>query len=229
MGILFPQKNQNRMRLLLLVWLAGSYFIGYGQSRIEDFKLRSNVTDATGLLDSIILNRLSNELKEFQDTYGQQLVILITDVIPSGYSLAEFSQELGNRYRIGNPEINDGIFYVIYLKNISEQQTLLKSGYSTDQLAFSSNDPILATVRGPEGEAEVEVLATIFVGKGIQDVFEAVRDEDQGKRLSDFVFELLGGDSSSIVICFTSVNYNQKNRNNNFRSGKRKSYGKPCV
>lgn len=92
--------------LCVLVWPAGAQ----GLAALPD--LRARVMDQTGTLDAAQLATLEQRLAAFEGERGSQIVVLmVSSTAPE--DIADYTQRLGDAWKIGRQGIGDGLLFVI--------------------------------------------------------------------------------------------------------------------
>lgn len=97
--------------LLLLLLLAGLW--PTGARALQPLpELRARVMDQTGTLDAGQLARLEERLAAFERERGTQVVVLLLPgTAPE--DIADFTQRLGDAWKIGRRDVGDGLLFVI--------------------------------------------------------------------------------------------------------------------
>lgn len=92
--------------LLLVPWLA----LAQGLQPVPE--LRARVMDQTGTLDAGTLASLESRLASFEQEHGAQVVVLmVSSTAPE--DIADFTQRLGDAWKIGRKDVGDGLLFVV--------------------------------------------------------------------------------------------------------------------
>jgi uncharacterized protein len=75
-------------------------------------ELRARVMDQTGTLDAATLASLEARLADFETTQGSQMVVLMV-ATTAPEDIADFTQRLGDTWKIGRKDVGDGVLFVI--------------------------------------------------------------------------------------------------------------------
>lgn len=92
--------------LLLAPWLA------LAQSVLPVPELRARVMDQTGTLDAPALAAIEERLATFERERGAQVVVLIVPTT-APEDIADYTQRLGDAWKIGRKDVGDGLLFVI--------------------------------------------------------------------------------------------------------------------
>ena len=75
-------------------------------------ELRARVIDQTGTLDAASLAAIEAKLAAFEKTNGSQVVVvMVATTAPE--DIADYTQRLGDAWKIGRREVGDGVLFVI--------------------------------------------------------------------------------------------------------------------
>lgn len=74
--------------------------------------LRARVMDQTGTLDAATLASLEARLADFETSQGTQMVVLMV-ATTAPEDIADFTQRLGDAWKIGRKDVGDGVLFVI--------------------------------------------------------------------------------------------------------------------
>jgi uncharacterized protein len=106
------------MRLLLSVmtWVILSLSPAWAQALVPVPPLTARVMDQTGTLAPGDVAALEQQLKAFEQQRGTQIVVL---VLPSTApeDIADFTQRLGDAWKIGRRDVGDGLLLVVALSD----------------------------------------------------------------------------------------------------------------
>lgn len=117
------------MRLTLCLALGLTWLVSpaWAQTLVPVPPLTARVMDQTGTLAAADVAALEQQLQTFEQQRGTQIVVL---VLPSTApeDIADFTQRLGDAWKIGRPEVGDGVLLVVALNDrrlrISPAKTL---------------------------------------------------------------------------------------------------------
>lgn len=76
----------------------------------------ARVTDAAGVLSSVAIAQLESKLAAFEQARGAQIAVI---VVPSTQPepISDFANRVGGQWKIGRPEIGDGVLMVVAVKD----------------------------------------------------------------------------------------------------------------
>jgi uncharacterized protein len=101
-----------RLRWLLGLLLLGLAGLGLAQTVQPLPELRARVMDQTGTLDAGALAALEARLAAFERERGTQVVVLmVASTAPE--DIADYTQRLGDAWKIGRKDVGDGLLFVI--------------------------------------------------------------------------------------------------------------------
>ncbi|HSX94669.1 MAG TPA: TPM domain-containing protein [Hydrogenophaga sp.] len=99
-----------RTLLALALGLAAALAGAQGVQPVPE--LRARAMDLTGTLDAAALQRLEERLAGFERERGTQIVVvLVASTAPE--DIADYTQRLGDAWKIGRREVGDGLLFVI--------------------------------------------------------------------------------------------------------------------
>lgn len=93
--------------LLCLIWALTA-----AQGLLPVPELRARVMDQTGTLDQATLAALDARLTAFEQEHGAQVVVLMV-ATTAPEDIADFTQRLGDAWKIGRKDVGDGLLFVI--------------------------------------------------------------------------------------------------------------------
>ena len=96
--------------LALLLSLGGAALAQQGLQPTPD--LRARVMDQTGTLDASAVAALEAKLAAFEQERGAQVVVLMV-ATTAPEDIADYTQRLGDAWKIGRKEVGDGVLFVI--------------------------------------------------------------------------------------------------------------------
>lgn len=106
-----PLARPARALLLGLALLLGP-MLALAQSVLPVPELRARVMDQTGTLDAGAIASLEALLAGFEQEHGAQVVVLmVASTAPE--DITDFTQRLGDAWKIGRREVGDGLLFVI--------------------------------------------------------------------------------------------------------------------
>ncbi len=95
---------------LLGLWLCATLAFAQGVLPLPD--LRARVMDQTGTLDAASLAAIEAKLAAFEQSKGSQVVVLmVASTAPE--DIADYTQRLGDAWKIGRQDVGDGVLFVI--------------------------------------------------------------------------------------------------------------------
>lgn len=99
-----------RTLLALALGLAAALACAQGLQPVPE--LRARIMDFTGTLDAAALQRLEERLAGFERERGTQIVVvMVASTAPE--DIADYTQRLGDAWKIGRREVGDGLLFVI--------------------------------------------------------------------------------------------------------------------
>lgn len=75
-------------------------------------ELKTRVTDQTGTLDAATLSSLNDKLAAFEASHGTQIAVIIVPTTQPE-DIADYTQRLGDDWKLGRREVGDGVLFVI--------------------------------------------------------------------------------------------------------------------
>ena len=112
-GLQRRQQHSLPLRWLWAALLAGLLsVVSHAQGLQAIPELRARVMDSTGTLNADSLAALERQLAAFEAERGTQVVVLM---LPSTApeDIADYTQRLGDAWKIGRPGVGDGLLFVI--------------------------------------------------------------------------------------------------------------------
>lgn len=100
-----------RALLLGLVMLLAP-LLGLAQGLLPVPELRARVMDQTGTLDAAALAAIEERLATFEKERGAQVVVLVV-ASTAPEDIADFTQRLGDAWKIGRKDVGDGLLFVV--------------------------------------------------------------------------------------------------------------------
>ncbi|MGQ3116827.1 MAG: TPM domain-containing protein [Hydrogenophaga sp.] len=92
------------------LWFFPSWVLAQGLQPIPE--LRARVIDQTGTLDVASLAAIEAKLAAFEKTNGSQVVVvMVATTAPE--DIADYTQRLGDAWKIGRRDVGDGVLFVI--------------------------------------------------------------------------------------------------------------------
>ena len=111
----------NRSNMKKSIFLSGFFFlminlIGIGQelpAKPSPFRLYNNLSkEMPGFISSMEANQLERRLRAFDDSTGNQIVVIIVDDF-LGYEDWEYATEIGQKWGVGQEDKDNGIVFLI--------------------------------------------------------------------------------------------------------------------
>ena len=99
-------------------WLAGALLClgglgpAWAQAVLPVPPLSGRVIDLTGTLDNAALASLTAKLAQLEQTRGAQVVVVMVPTT-APEDIADYTQRLGDAWKIGRPAVGDGVLFVI--------------------------------------------------------------------------------------------------------------------
>lgn len=94
-----------------LLWLAG-ITLALAQALQPVPELRARAMDFSGTLDAASLQQIEARLAAFEQAQGTQIVVVMV-ASTSPEDIADYTQRLGDAWKIGRREVGDGLLFVI--------------------------------------------------------------------------------------------------------------------
>lgn len=95
---------------LLGLWFVPLWVLAQGLQPIPE--LRARVIDQTGTLDAVRVAAIEAKLAAFEQAKGSQVVVvMVATTAPE--DIADYTQRLGDAWKIGRPAVGDGVLFVI--------------------------------------------------------------------------------------------------------------------
>jgi uncharacterized protein len=109
-------KGLTRLLLSAMAWAALAQSPVWAQALVTVPPLTARVMDQTGTLAAADVAALEQQLKTFEQQRGTQIVVLL---VPSTApeDIADFTQRLGDDWKIGRREVGDGLLLVVALND----------------------------------------------------------------------------------------------------------------
>ncbi len=92
------------------LWLCAGLAAAQGLQPVPE--LRARVMDQTGTLDAAALAAIEAKLAAFERSRGSQVVVLMV-ATTAPEDIADYTQRLGDAWKIGRKEVGDGVLFVI--------------------------------------------------------------------------------------------------------------------
>jgi uncharacterized protein len=99
-----------RPLLAAALWLLASMAWAQGLQPLPE--LRARVMDQTGTLDASSLAAIETKLEAFEKSRGSQVVVLMV-ATTAPEDIADYTQRLGDAWKLGRPAVGDGVLFVI--------------------------------------------------------------------------------------------------------------------
>jgi uncharacterized protein len=109
-------KGLTRLLLSVMAWVILSLSPAWAQALVPVPPLTARVMDQTGTLAAADVAALEQQLQTFEQQRGTQIVVLL---VPSTApeDIADFTQRLGDVWKIGRREVGDGLLLVVALND----------------------------------------------------------------------------------------------------------------
>jgi uncharacterized protein len=109
-------KVLTRLLLSFMAWVILSLSPAWAQALVPVPPLTARVMDQTGTLAAADVAALEQQLQTFEQQRGTQIVVLL---VPSTApeDIADFTQRLGDVWKIGRREVGDGLLLVVALND----------------------------------------------------------------------------------------------------------------
>ena len=109
-------ENMTRLLLSAMAWVILTLSPAWAQALVPVPPLTARVMDQTGTLAPGDVAALEQQLQSFEQQRGTQIVVL---VLPSTApeDIADFTQRLGDAWKIGRREVGDGVLLVVALND----------------------------------------------------------------------------------------------------------------
>lgn len=100
-------------RAAALVWLLTTACALVAAQGVQELPaLSARVIDQTGTLDAASVAALEAKLAAFEQERGSQVVVLMV-ATTAPEDIADYTQRLGDAWKIGRPDVGDGVLFVI--------------------------------------------------------------------------------------------------------------------
>jgi uncharacterized protein len=160
------------VRRWLLAWVCALVPLAHGQALQAVPELKARVMDLTATLDAPTRDRIEAKLAAFEQERGTQVVVvMVASTAPE--DIADYTQRLGDAWKIGRRDVGDGVLFVVALNDrrlrIAPAKTL--EGALPDLLAKRIIDQAV-TPAFRQGEFGRGIEA------GVNGILAAVKGED---------------------------------------------------
>lgn len=104
------------VRRWLLAWVCALVPLAHGQTLQPVPTLAARVMDFTATLDGPTRDRLDAKLAAFEKERGTQVVVvMVASTAPE--DIADYTQRLGDAWKIGRRDVGDGVLFVVALSD----------------------------------------------------------------------------------------------------------------
>lgn len=108
-----PGSARHPLRWMMPALLAALLSLGSHAQGLQALpELRARVMDQTGTLDATSLAALESQLAAFEAERGSQVVVLMVPTT-APEDIADYTQRLGDAWKIGRQDVGDGVLFVI--------------------------------------------------------------------------------------------------------------------
>ena len=114
LGVHSGAKVWTRHLLIALAWVFLTLPPVWAQALVPVPPLNARVMDQTGSLAAADVAALEQQLKTFEQQRGTQIVVLVLPTT-APEDIADFTQRLGDAWKIGRREVGDGLLLVVAL------------------------------------------------------------------------------------------------------------------
>lgn len=109
-------KVLTRLLLSAMAWLILTLSPAWAQALVPLPPLTARVVDQTGTLAAADVASLEQQLQTFEQQRGTQIVVLVLPTT-APEDIADFTQRLGDAWKIGRREVGDGLLLVVALND----------------------------------------------------------------------------------------------------------------
>ncbi len=109
-------KGLTRLLLGMMAWVILTLSPAWAQALVPVPPLTARVMDQTGTLAPGDVAALEQQLKSFEQQRGTQIVVLVL-LSTAPEDIADFTQRLGDAWKIGRREVGDGVLLVVALND----------------------------------------------------------------------------------------------------------------
>ncbi len=109
-------KVLTRLILSVMAWLILTLSPAWAQALVPLPPLTARVMDQTGTLAAADVASLEQQLQTFEQQRGTQIVVLVLPTT-APEDIADFTQRLGDAWKIGRREVGDGLLLVVALND----------------------------------------------------------------------------------------------------------------
>lgn len=104
------------VRRWLLAWVCALVPLAHGQALQAVPELKARVMDLTATLDAPTRDRIEAKLAAFEQERGTQVVVvMVASTAPE--DIADYTQRLGDAWKIGRRDVGDGVLFVVALND----------------------------------------------------------------------------------------------------------------
>lgn len=109
-------KGLTRLVLSVMAWVVLTLSPAWAQALVPVPPLTARVMDQTGTLAAADVVALEQQLERFEQQRGTQIVVLVLPTT-APEDIADFTQRLGDAWKIGRREVGDGLLLVVALND----------------------------------------------------------------------------------------------------------------
>lgn len=150
-------------------------------------------TDSTGVVSADVAARIEERLREFESSSSNQVVVVVADRIPAGYSsIEEYANRTAQAWRVGQKGRDNGLVLFVF---VGDRKMRLEVGYGLEGvLPDALADRIIEDEIAPQFRAGKYGDGLL---RGVDAVIQATRGEYRplGKRgeLTPLMMVFIGG------------------------------------
>jgi uncharacterized protein len=104
------------VRRWLLAWVCALVPLAQGQALQPVPELKARVMDFTATLDAPTRDRIEAKLAAFEQERGTQVVVVVV-ASTAPEDIADYTQRLGDAWKIGRRDVGDGVLFVVALND----------------------------------------------------------------------------------------------------------------
>jgi uncharacterized protein len=208
----------------LILLLSG---IGFAQGSIPEKPDPPRlVNDFANILSQDQLQSLETKLVAFNDSTSVQITIVIVPTL-NGYEKADYAQQLGQKWGVGNSKLNNGFVVLVKPKSSSEKgEAFIATGYGVEQYVPDGkiatdiiNNEMIPRFRQNDYYGGINAATDVLISL-VKGEFKADAYSKSKKKGSSVVFIII-----IIIVIILLISRN----NNNHRTINRSGSGAPLL